>query len=404
MAFEGDGVRSFMLKGTICRIFSATFVICIFFMLVSAHLAYVSKTRIARKIFLGASDNRLGDDVIFEPEFDLAAINAFCRTNISATTFTSCKSKYFGPIEKNGTVPDLQEKHMLWKSYDPMVFPSLYVLGERHSGTNLAATMVTDNFDVILNGTLIRRKSKYHPSLTDYGPNRHKHEMQSDEGYYHGFTVLSVRNPYDYVRSMQRICFHCGNEAFQRNVRKLDPDDFVNMAIQGGHEVGYQFKDIFDMRQRKFCNHIRTAAERTDCVLLVRQEDNILKHQQEKYIWRIAKMTGWPLQADVAENHERYSGWTPGKNSITTTGLITDSIMLKSRSQYNDDDRRIVEAVNKKIDVRFESMLGYSKISVPLSVPRENTRNDKTEQQRDGKRLEGQASTRREPQSRNGSG
>lgn len=304
------------------------------------------------------------NEAIIAPEFDLAKINAFCGTNIPMSAFTSCKNKRFAPIGEDGHVRKLGEQELGHSGYSPMVFPTLFMLGERHSGTNLAATLLTDNFDLILNSTIIKANTEYHMSLTDFGPNQHKHEMQKDEGFFNGLSVISVRNPYDYVKAMNVWCFGCN----PRGMSRLDPLAFVNAKFEGfEHEVGYSFKDIFDMRQRKLCNHIRVAAERTDCVVIVRQEDNLLKHQQERYIWRIARLTGWPLRGGIPDAHAGYSGhmrWRR-KTDFTPIGYLNESIFFAT--SYVEKDERIIEAVNSKIDVDFEAMLGYSKITLASS-------------------------------------
>ena len=282
---------------------------------------------------------------VLVPEFDLATLNMFCGLDIPASAFTQCSNKI---LQSDGST---------------MIAPVLHILGERHSGTNLAATLIQTNFALVYNKTLVPIDDPY-PQM-DFGINHHKHNMQFDEGYYNGISVISVRNPYDWVAAMKKKCYYCGStmESYARQglIEKMVDEEWK----EGHHERPYMFHDIFDLRQRKFCNQLKVAATRTDCVVLVRAEDNLLYHQQEKFIWRIQQMTGWKLRTESIVINRGYQGFSRDNNErdkINLPILVNASIVFKP--QLTPMDIRTVKAANSRMNDTFEKALGYYSMHV----------------------------------------
>ena len=81
--------------------------------------------------------------VILEPAFDLNAINAACNLTIPEEMFTTCRNQVY-PRTNRFT----NETQMA-------ISPRIHMLGERHSGTNLAAALAKRNFDLVYNKTLV---------------------------------------------------------------------------------------------------------------------------------------------------------------------------------------------------------------------------------------------------------
>lgn len=235
----------------------------------------------------------------------------------------------------------------------------LHTLGERHSGTNVATQLVLKNFHIVLpSRNQIAREfiwadvAKYREEL---GLNKHKHDSQVDSGYYEGLSVVSVRNPYDWVHSMMEECYHCALE--QLSVVK-DPDMFVTVPwTSGAHIAPHEsFSNIFDLRQQKICNHIGTAAKRSDCVFFTRAEENLLEEHQQEFVSRVARMTGWEIHHGQPQSLTGYFG-RMNRDAFDPIEYLDKSLYFKSN--YTPLDAKIIKAVNRMMNADFESALGY---------------------------------------------
>ena len=290
------------------------------------------------------------------PELDLEAINTICArilpktfVRVNSESMVTCKDKRSGIGDVNGLVGAEVSKRVR-------------VLGERHSGTNLAISLLMKHFNI----TKIDISQEDFPWVKlpklkrEFGINMHKHDVQKldDDGtYYPGLTVISVKNPYDWVASMMRKCYGCDPDNVVRS-----PEEFVTKPwLKGDHiQKGENFKNIFDMRAKKLCNHIQVAAEKTDCVLFVRQEDNFLWHQQYKYLWRAAEMTGWQLSSKgIGHGQQGYFGRAK-TGPFTPIGYLEKSLYFANNyTTLSEKDIKLIRAVNSVLDRDFELALGY---------------------------------------------
>lgn len=240
---------------------------------------------------------------------------------------------------------------------DDSIFPRIYVLGERHSGTNAAADLVHANFKLsLVSKSFIHRKYPWVKETElqrEFGLNSHKHNIQEDHGYYPGLSIISIRNPYDWVRSMMRECYFC-DSAQMRTISK-GIKEFVNSPwTKGAHILsGEYYENIFDLRVKKFCNHLVVAYKRSDCVLITRAEENILSRQQRSYIFNIANMTMWKRTSSEPKVLRAYLG-RGSDASFNSLKYFTESLML-----YPQSDVELVNAVKESMNVRFETALGY---------------------------------------------
>eukprot|EP00890_Picochlorum_soloecismus_P004360 jgi/Picsp_1/4925/NSC_02289-R1_---NA--- len=278
------------------------------------------------------------------PDYDLEILNRACKMDLTDDDLTRCHNKAD-------------------KGSGYAVVPHLHVLGERHSGTNLVAKIIEKNFNVQYD--YLRPEDfpwvERMPIGSEFGLNRHKHNIQKDTGHYPGLSVLSMKNPYDWVHSMIQKCYFC---ARTNQEATSDAQNFVKMVWKGGdHEDNYVFQNLLDMRKEKICNHIKTAATRSDCLLISRSEDTILAVQQETLVWRAAEMTGWKMKQSMPQIDLGYSG-------MNAEGVVQDEPisvallhrMMYGRGNFSRQEELVIEAVNSVLDVEFERSLGYHKI------------------------------------------
>lgn len=275
------------------------------------------------------------------PEYNLEILNRVCKMDLRVDDLTRCHNK-------GGNNSAF------------VVVPHLHVLGERHSGTNLVAKMLENSFDIRYD-YLKPEDFPWVDSMpigSEFGLNRHKHNIQKDIGYYPGLSVLSMKNPYDWVHSMIQKCYFC---ASSNQEAKSDAQKFVQMVWKGGdHEDDYVFQNLLDMRKQKICNHIKIAATRSDCLLMSRSEDTILALHQERFILRAAEMTGWKMKQSMPQIDLGYSG-------MNAEGVVQDESisvalvhkMMYGRKNFSLEEESIIEAVNSVLDVEFERSLGY---------------------------------------------
>lgn len=289
------------------------------------------------------------------PELDLESINRIC-SRIQPETFVSVDGESM--VTCKDTRARVGTVHVEGNS-EP-VSKRVRVLGERHSGTNLAISLIMKHFNI----TKMDISQEDFPWVKlpalkrEFGINMHKHDVQKleDGSYYPGLTVISVKNPYDWVASMMRKCYGCDPD----NVLS-SPEDFVTRPWTKGDHIhdDENYDNIFSMRVKKFCNHIQVAAEKTDCVLFVRQEDNLLWHQQYKYLWRAAEMTGWEFSTEMGHGQQGYYG-RARKGPFTPTGYLEKSLyFMANHSSLSEKDTKLIRAVNSVLYRDFELALGY---------------------------------------------
>eukprot|EP00890_Picochlorum_soloecismus_P002130 jgi/Picsp_1/2918/NSC_01143-R1_conserved unknown protein [Ectocarpus siliculosus] len=269
-------------------------------------------------------------------DVDIQLISRVCGISLSKDHLSSCKNKEHGEIAHR-----------------------LHILGERHSGTNVATELILKNFRIKLpSRSKLLKESPWinvEQYRKEYGLNSHKHNTQRDTGYYPGLSIVSIRNPYDWVRSMMKECYHCSKQQMKA---KNDPERFVSIPwTRGAHILPHeQFDNIFDLRKRKFCNQVSVAAKRSDCVVIVNSESTILGDQQKALVHRVKEMTGWAMVHKEPQEALGYFG-RMGASLFDPATYIHKSIYLKSN--YTNTDRRIIQAVRSSMDADFERAVGY---------------------------------------------
>ena len=242
---------------------------------------------------------------------------------------------------------------------DPSSIPQIiHTLGERHSGTNAATDLAHANFKLsLVSKSYIRRKFPWVKAAEfqrEFGLNNHKHNIQGDYGYYPGLSIISIRNPFDWIRSMMRECYFCDNA--QLIAIKKGINEFLTSPwTKGAHILpGEKYANIFDLRKKKFCNHLRVAYKRSDCVLVVRAEENILGQQQKHFVLKIANMTNWEIVDQTAKVFSTYLGRGSAQGSFNSSRYFSQSLLM-----HPELDPELVQAVGEIMDVRFEAALGY---------------------------------------------
>ncbi|WPT10707.1 hypothetical protein PSENEW3n2_00001879 [Picochlorum sp. SENEW3] len=294
---------------------------------------------------------RITEEFVFQPMFDLSAINAACNLNIPEEVFTTCRNKVYPILNKVTNQTQMG------------ISPRIHVLGERHSATNLAAHLVVRNFELVFNKTGLAKDT----ANIDYGINKHKHEIQKNGTYEKGLSIISIKNPYDYTRSMLKECYNCGPQEKNRG----NPAAFVGTEWHKGDHVGqYHFENLMVMRKEKYCNYLEKAAELTDCIMMVHSEDNVLPIHQEHYVWRIATMTGWPLKEGVVRTKSDYSGHVARGESGFQLSKLVDGITYFKRS-FSEHEENVIHAVNENMIDDFEKAFGYHRIKVPEKPPKQ---------------------------------
>lgn len=245
--------------------------------------------------------------------FNFNQINEFCKISFSAENLCLASASSLG----TKAIP----KH-------------IYIMGERHSGTNLITNLLEINFN----------------TSTHDGFGKHKHVFQDTTGQsIQGIAVLSIRNPFDWVSGMKKRCWFCRSTEWNRMVSSWDIEKFANITWYGNFEGGKSFQNIFAMRYAKFCNHLETSL-RADCTLLIRHEDTILPWQQVKLVHEVASVLKWE---NVSK--ETYLG-----NYKAPNGVQFDSQKLISQSyQLTPSNQTIVNILQKHMNLAMEASLGY---------------------------------------------
>lgn len=234
----------------------------------------------------------------------------------------------------------------------------MYMLGERHSGSNIAATLAYSNFDLGLEPVTSVRNVLGPGVIIDetvrkeFGINRHKHDLQDDVGSYGGLAVLAVRNPYDWIRALKNQCYFCDGSNKHQDIEK-----FISAPWTSGAHVERPYRDVFDLRKSKICQWLRTAATRTNCVAIVRAEELVLPSTQQEFVKKVHAMTDWPYVEGTSENIRTGGTQNVGRGAgerFDATQYFTDNVLFT-----NQTDHTLVRTLRPRVDVVFERALGY---------------------------------------------
>ena len=180
-----------------------------------------------------------------------------------------------------------------------------------------------------------------------------------DGPYERGLSIISIRNPYDYASAMTDICYECGPQKHNRQ----NPEVFIGTPWHGGnHADDHRFDNLMAMRRDKYCNYLEKAAKLTDCIMMVHSEDNMLPIHQERFVWRMAMLTGWPLKGKHPSTVVEYSGHK-GAGGFKLSKLIDNSLIFKK--YYTAKDKSVIRAVDQVIEGDFEKAFGYKSLVLP---------------------------------------
>jgi len=242
------------------------------------------------------------------------------------------------------------------------ISPRIHILGERHSGTNLASELAQMNFDLIYDKTIPTSRIGKAPKQFDFGINKHKHNIQSDGPYERGLSIISIRNPYDYTNAMIKECYQCGPQ--ERNSHK--PGVFVGSPWDGDiHADNHHFDNLMVMRKAKYCKYLEQAAKLTDCIMFVHSEDNMLPTQQLHFVWKMAMLTGWPMKQIYPSVRSEYAGHARGTHGdFSVCKLIKEMLYFKTKD-LSPIEGQVIDAVNTYMEKDFEEAMGY----LPMELP-----------------------------------
>jgi hypothetical protein len=243
----------------------------------------------------------------------------------------------------------------------------VYILGERHSGSNIASALAYSNFDLDLEPVSSVRKT-LGPGISvdetvrkEFGMNTHKHNIQADTGSYGGLAILAVRNPYDFVRALHRQCYFCDASNKQADIR-----DFVNKPWKAGAHIEQPYQDIFDLRKTKICAWIEVAATRSNCLVIARAEELVLPSTQRAFVQKIRKMTGWSLhdEDDDGDGIRTSGSQNVGRGRgerFDAAKYFTENVLFISPDTDSDAKahRLLIQNVKPRIDPVLERALGY---------------------------------------------
>jgi hypothetical protein len=100
-------------------------------------------------------------------------------------------------------------------------------------------------------------------------------------------------------------------------------------------------------------------------MIIIRQEDNIMDHQQRLNVLEVSQRTGWELKrSGMPEAVKVYRGYSKRFSSFKSASYYVDkSIYLGSNRTALD--KSLVKAVNGYIREDFEKALGYFPIREP---------------------------------------
>ena len=254
------------------------------------------------------------------------------------------------------------------------LYRRIHILGERHSGTNAATDLAHANFDLtLISKDYIRSKFpwvKGEEFRKEFGITSHKHNIQQQKGYHPGLSIISMRNSYDWVRKMMEECYFCGKEQMKA-VESGSIEEFLSAPWTDGAHISSneKYTDIFDLRKKKFCNHLYVAATRSDCVIVVRAEENIMPGQQRAFIQKIQDMTRWALKHSQPKVLRSYLGRS-SRTMFNPLAYFSSSLYFSRLETKKDWDnnlkesaRILVNLVDRKSDERFERALGYKRLS-----------------------------------------
>ncbi len=239
------------------------------------------------------------------------------------------------------------------------VEPRVYMLGERHSGSNIAATLAYSNFDLGLEPAASVRKALGPGVVVDetvrreFGINNHKHNLQEDVGFHGGLAVLAVRNVYDWVAALNKQCYFCDSSNKHQDVEK-----FISAPWTSGAHIERPYRDVFDLRKSKICAWLKTAATRTNCVAIVRAEELVLPSTQREFVKKLHGMTHWPYILGVGENIRTGGTQNVGRGAgerFDAARYFDDNLFFT-----NQTEQELIRAVRPRVDVAFERALGYA--------------------------------------------
>lgn len=265
-----------------------------------------------------------------------------------------------------GRILDLQSVNTRCAKHP--VEPRVYMLGERHSGSNVAAALAYSNFALELEPVANIRKLMPGSNVDEtvrkeWGMNNHKHNLQDDVAgaAYGGLAILAVRNAYDFIRSLHAQCYFCDPVN-----RKRDIDAFVSTPWTAGAHIERPYSDIFDLRRKKICNAVAVAATHANCLLIVRAEELVLPATQREYVQTIQSMTGWDLlNGEIATSGPTNVGRGRGER-FSAADYFDENILFSLRSS-REDNNEVVRAVGHRLDTAggstslLEEALGYSR-------------------------------------------
>lgn len=236
---------------------------------------------------------------------------------------------------------------------------NIAVLGERHSGTNLVHQLVQGSVaGLVYDYAGLKRHGHKHFFQTVPEPQSDPINDPAQNGY---LMIVMVRNPYDWVERMFRICYHCADR------QKLSWKEFVtgewNMTSPHDiHKVEQRpFRNIGEMRGAKVCHWIQYAQTFGLPVEVVRHEDVMLPSQQMELVRRLREAYEMqPLEEDVNAGAFVQSNLKANKNITFTIDSFEKASVYMRPDLATPQMLEQAALVNIVLDPAIERGLGYA--------------------------------------------
>lgn len=180
-----------------------------------------------------------------------------------------------------------------------------------------------------------------------------------------------MRNPFDFIRSLHDQCYFCASSNKSPNI-----ETFVSTPWTAGAHIDRTYRDVFHLRKTKICEWLHVASSRANCLVIVRAEDLVLPSTQEAFVRELQHATGWDLPpthesirvgSDTNVGRSRSERFSPRDYFTDNILFSLDSLSRETNTQssgggrtHENSKRSIVRAVAPKLDVAFETALGYT--------------------------------------------
>lgn len=254
--------------------------------------------------------------------------------------------------------------------HQEVVLDRIVILGERNSGTNAVEELFKRNMEADL--------------PIQAGLNEIKHYFQrwpdhGDSATSRTLTIMVVRNPYDWLQSMHKMCYCCedlcaDNISFEEFLHKpfeltledpatheKRPNEGCPVDVNIYDPSNGKFEHVLDARYQK-AMHFMNISRWSAGFEVVRWEDILDPVSQEIVFKKIAAK--WKLR-QKSNTFNALAGdvrfWKPTDNFNATQRRSSSMYLNPARLDADDAKLRATcNLINNKLDAYLEQILGYT--------------------------------------------